>query len=79
MENNKSLDEREFVIINVGANTSHRGLVSPLWENGAFCFMPIPDEGMLQDPSKDLFPDCPNLPSFADFVKPQIENIIIIL
>jgi len=72
MEINKSLDEREFVIINVGANTRHRGLVSPLWENGVFCFMPIPEEGMLPDPSKDLFPGCPNLPSFADFVKPQI-------
>lgn len=72
MEINKTLDEREFVIINVGANTSHHGLVSPLWENGDFCIMPIPEEGMVPNPSKDLFPSCRNLPSFADFVKPYI-------
>jgi hypothetical protein len=68
----KSLAERQFIIINVGANTKHRGLVSPLWEDETFFFMPIPEEGEVPDPSKDLFPDCPNLPTFADFVRPQI-------
>ena len=72
MEVSKSLVDREFIIINVGANTSHSGLVSPLWENGTFCFMPIPEEGTSPDPNRDLFSCCPNLPTFKDFVKPQI-------
>jgi len=72
MEAHKSISEREFVIVNVGANTSHAGLISPLWGDGTFCFMPIPEDGPSTDPSRDLFPGCPNLPTFSEFIKPHI-------
>ena len=67
----RPLTERDCVIVNVGANKRHPGLISPLWRDGTFCFMPIPEEGEFQDPTKDVFPYCPNLPTFADLVRPH--------
>ena len=67
----KALSDREIVIINVGANTHHSGLISPLYEDGSFFFMPIPEEGEKPDANKDLFPGCPKLPTYKDFIKDQ--------
>jgi len=67
----KTLHDREIVIINVGANKNHRGLISPRWEDGSFFFMPIPEEGNKPDADKDLFPGCRNLPTYKEFIKDQ--------
>lgn len=64
----KPLHQRELVIINVGANTSHSGLYSPLYEDGTFSFMPLPEEGDEVDPKRDLYPGCPTLPTFTEFL-----------
>jgi hypothetical protein len=72
MEINKSLVDTNFVIINVGANKSHSGLVSPRSEDGTFFFMPIAEGGTSPKPDQDLFPGCSNLPTFGDFVKPEV-------
>ncbi len=67
----KALHDREIIIINVGANKNHSGLISPLYEDGSFLFMPIPEEGKEPDAKKDLFPGCPTLPTYRDFIKDQ--------
>jgi len=64
----KTFGHRELVIINVGANTSHSGLFSPLYEDGTFFFMPIPEMRTISQPEKDLFPGCPTLPTYAKFL-----------
>jgi hypothetical protein len=61
---NKMLEQRNLVIVNVGANTAHRGLISPLWENGEFFFVPIPDD------------DIPNLPTYKEILKSQIKPYV---
>jgi len=67
----KALRDREIIIINVGANKNHSGLISPLYEDGTFFFMPIPEEDKEPDAKKDLFPRCPALPTYRDFIKDQ--------
>lgn len=67
----KALHDREIVIINVGANKNHSGLISPLCEDGSFFFMPIPEEGKEPDADKDSFPGCPTLPTYRGFIKDQ--------
>jgi hypothetical protein len=69
MEVAKPLGQREVVIINVGANKSHPGLVSPVYEDGTFFFMPIPEEGATPSPSKDLFPGCTSLQTYREFIE----------
>lgn len=60
------------MIVNVGVNTSHREqLISPLWEDGSFFFMPIPEEGNEPNADKDLFPGCSKLPTYREFIKDQ--------
>jgi len=67
----RALRDREIIIINVGANKNHSGLISPLYEDGSFLFMPIPEEGKESDAKKDLFPGCTTLPTYRDFIKDQ--------
>lgn len=64
----KPLGQRELAIINVGANRSHSGLFSPLYEDGTFFFMPIPEEGTIPEPAKNQFPGCQALPTYAEFL-----------
>ncbi len=73
----KALHDREIVMINVGANKNHSGLISPLYEDGSFFFMPIPEEGKEPDACKDLFSGCPKLPTYRDFIKdPEVWQYI---
>ena len=52
---------KRICIINVGANASHGKLRSPLFEDGTFEFIPIP-ENTKRHPN----PNCPLLPQYRD-------------
>jgi hypothetical protein len=45
-ETEKSIQPKRIGIINVGANASHGSLRSPIFDNGGFEFVPIPDSIM---------------------------------
>ena len=44
-----------ILLANVGANSSHGQLFSPLFENGAFEFLPIPEDNPTLDKSNGVF------------------------
>lgn len=50
---------KRIFIINVGANASHRGLRSPIFNDGTFLFVPIPETRE---------PNCPLLPTYRELL-----------
>jgi hypothetical protein len=53
----------EVAIINIGANTksqSKYGLISPLFEDGSFVYVPVEERGY------DAAPNCPKLPTYGE-------------
>ena len=59
-------------LINVGVNASHGGLKSPLFEDGSFEFIPIPEA------KKGIhsYPDCPLLPRYIDLKSPNQRDLL---
>ena len=57
------MNKRVF-IINVGVNASHGGLKSPIFEDGTFEFVPIPE--LRESKHYHSYPDCPLLPRYRD-------------
>jgi len=66
---------REIAMTNVGVNKDHwrrYHLVSPLFEDGDYAYVPIPEEGY------DAYPQCPLLPSYRELFRdnPRVLAII---
>jgi len=66
--------DRKVAIINVGVNRSHwnKGLISPLFDDGTYEYLPIPEEGYGE------YRDCPNLKTYAELFKGK-KNILDII